>query len=180
MDYKYIEQLLERFWEAETSQQEEEILKAFFSQEELPEHLAKYKGLFVYERQQAQIGLGEEFDKRIIAALDEEEVGTTPKLRVVKAAHERFSMRIRPLFRAAAVVAIVTLLGLAAQHSLRSAQEEPVVGWNYDQQAYKDSFDDPQKAYEAGIRALKIFKLGAQTAVADTTLTQKGEQLLSE
>ena len=30
MDYKYIEQLIERYWECETSQQEEDILRAFF------------------------------------------------------------------------------------------------------------------------------------------------------
>jgi len=36
MDYKYIEQLLERYWRCETSLQEEEILRLFFSQEEVP------------------------------------------------------------------------------------------------------------------------------------------------
>ena len=30
MDYKYIEQLIERYWECETSQQEEDILRACF------------------------------------------------------------------------------------------------------------------------------------------------------
>lgn len=180
MDYQYIKQLLERYWEAETSQQEEEILKIFFSQEELPEDLAKYKGLFDYQRQQASIGLGEEFDKRMLSAIGEEEVERTSPFRVVKAARMGFTRKLRPLFRAAAAVAIVTLIGLAAQHSLQSAQEEPTVGWNYDRQAYKDSFDDPQKAYEAGIRALKIFKLGAQTAVSDTTRAPKAEQILSE
>ena len=31
MDYKYIEQLLERYWQCETTLQEENILRAFFS-----------------------------------------------------------------------------------------------------------------------------------------------------
>ena len=34
MDYKYIEQLLERYWEAETSLQEETILRTFFSRKD--------------------------------------------------------------------------------------------------------------------------------------------------
>jgi hypothetical protein len=34
MDYKYIEQLLDRYFEAETPLKEEEILKAFFEQSE--------------------------------------------------------------------------------------------------------------------------------------------------
>ena len=48
MDYKYIEQLIERYWDAETSRQEEQILRAFFSQDEVPEHLARYQELFRY------------------------------------------------------------------------------------------------------------------------------------
>ena len=48
MDYKYIEQLLDRYFEAETTLKEEQILKAFFeqSEEELPESLRQYKPLF--------------------------------------------------------------------------------------------------------------------------------------
>ena len=36
MNYKYIDQLLERYWNCETSIQEEQILRAFFQQEEIP------------------------------------------------------------------------------------------------------------------------------------------------
>ena len=36
MDYKYIEQLLERYWKCETSLEEEQILRTFFRQEEIP------------------------------------------------------------------------------------------------------------------------------------------------
>ena len=48
MDYKYIEQLLERYWRCETSLQEEEILRAFFSQEDIPAALLPYRDLFTY------------------------------------------------------------------------------------------------------------------------------------
>jgi hypothetical protein len=54
MDYKYIEQLLERYWECETTLQEEAILRAFFSQPEMPEvpeDIRKYRALFVCETQ---------------------------------------------------------------------------------------------------------------------------------
>ncbi len=43
MDYKYINQLLDRYWKAETSLEEEEILRAFFSQDELPAELKPYQ-----------------------------------------------------------------------------------------------------------------------------------------
>ena len=47
MDYKYIEQLLERYWNCETSLEEEQILRSFFRQKEVPAHLLRYKQLFV-------------------------------------------------------------------------------------------------------------------------------------
>ena len=53
MDYKYIEQLLERYWACETTLQEEEILRTFFSQEDVPADLQKYRALFVYAQQEA-------------------------------------------------------------------------------------------------------------------------------
>ena len=52
MDYKYIEQLMERYWRCETSLQEEEILRLFFSQGEVPANLLPYKDLFGYAQEQ--------------------------------------------------------------------------------------------------------------------------------
>lgn len=65
MDYKYIEQLLERYWQCETTPEEENVLRAFFAQPDVPANLARYKALFVYEQQQAADGLGEDFDERL-------------------------------------------------------------------------------------------------------------------
>ena len=47
MDYKYIEQLMERYWRGETSLEEEDILRAFFSQDNVPAELLCYRSLFV-------------------------------------------------------------------------------------------------------------------------------------
>ena len=71
MDYKYIEQLLERYFQCETTLKEEEILRMFFSQEDVPVWLAKYQPLFGYEAQQDE-PLGEEFDARILALTEEQ------------------------------------------------------------------------------------------------------------
>ena len=90
MDYKYINQLLDRYWKAETSLEEEEILRAFFSQDELPAELKPYQALFSYEMGEAK----QEPNKAKVVSLTE---------------------RLKPLFKAAAVVAIVLTLGNAAQ-----------------------------------------------------------------
>jgi hypothetical protein len=69
MDYKYIEQLLEKYWNCETSVEEEQILRSFFRQKELPEHLLRYKSLFAYQEAEKDIKLGDDFDSRILAEI---------------------------------------------------------------------------------------------------------------
>jgi len=48
MELAKIEQLLEKYWKAETSLEEEKILQAYFSSDKVAEHLIKYKPLFQY------------------------------------------------------------------------------------------------------------------------------------
>lgn len=47
-EQQHIESLLERFFEGETSNQEEQALYAFFARPDLPEHLKPYKEVFGY------------------------------------------------------------------------------------------------------------------------------------
>ena len=108
MDYKYIEQLLERYWRYETTLQEEDILRSFFTQDNVPAELMRYKDLFCYEKSEPQEDvLGEDFDAKMLARIDSQ--------RTVKARVVRMPQRLRPLFKAAAVVAIVLTLGNAMQ-----------------------------------------------------------------
>lgn len=107
MDYKYIEQLLERYWQCETTLQEEAILRTFFSQpdsSDLPESLRRYRDLF-YCQTVKEEPLDSDFDRRILEKID-----VAPKA-------ETFTLkdRLMPLFRAAAIVAIILTLGNAAQ-----------------------------------------------------------------
>lgn len=104
MDYKYIEQLMERYWEGETTLQEESILRTFFSQADIPEHLRMFQPLFICEQQKEE-PLGEDFDARIL-----EQIGEAPLAKTVS-----LKARLMPLFKAAAIVAIVLTLGNAAQ-----------------------------------------------------------------
>ena len=111
MYYKYINQLLDRYWKAETSLEEEEILRAFFSQDELPAELKPYQALFSYEMGEAkQEALGDDFDQKMMAMIEDEYTKEPNKAKVVS-----LTERLKPLFKAAAVVAIVLTLGNAAQ-----------------------------------------------------------------
>ncbi len=117
MDYKYIEQLLDRYFRAETTLQEEQILKSFFAQGEkdMPQELKQYVPLFAALSEQPV--LGDDFDERIIAMLPTESSPAQPKQ--VKARTIKLHDRLRPLFAAAAMVAIILTVGSAISQSLR-------------------------------------------------------------
>ena len=114
MDYKYITQLLDRYWKAETTVEEENILRAFFSQTSVPEELKQYRCLFLYQATEPKTDvLDAAFDDRLLAIVGEEQKDTVK----VKAHRITLKERMFPLFKAAAVVAIILTLGNAAQYS---------------------------------------------------------------
>lgn len=65
-EYKQIEDLLERYYDAQTSEAEEQRLKDFFLHEEVPLHLQKEKEMF-FQLQAIQVPreLKEKLDKQI-------------------------------------------------------------------------------------------------------------------
>lgn len=172
MDYKYIEQLLERYWECETSQEEEQILRAFFSQKMLPASLARYKSLFDYEQQQAQVSLGADFDARLLEAIGEnpeaQELDEEAKPKVVRTRHMTLVRRLQPLYRAAAAVAIVTVLGIATQHSFTSPTPGADVatsgGYNMTADGIENTPTD-----ENSMKMKQLIKQGQETASADSS-----------
>lgn len=120
MDYKYIEQLLERYWRCETSLQEEEILRMFFLQENIPANLQPYRHLFMYEQNEKTVNvLGDDFDQKILGMVEEDEP--------VKARIITMRQRLMPLFKAAAVVAIILTLGNAVQVAVSDGDAQHAV-----------------------------------------------------
>lgn len=121
MDYKYIEQLLERYWDCETSIEEESILRTFFSQKDVPARLLKYRSLFECPKLDADNNvLGDDFDEKVLAAIgvNEPTNDTQPQQVVVKARMIPLRNYLKPLFKAAAIVAMVLTIGDAAQWSM--------------------------------------------------------------
>ncbi len=113
MDYKYIEQLLERYWECQTTLEEEAILRAFFSQDDVPASLLPYRDLFVYEQSEmANDTLGEAFDRKVLSQIGSQEP--------VKVRRISFAQRLRPLYKAVAIVAVVLTLSNAIQMSINA------------------------------------------------------------
>jgi hypothetical protein len=113
MDYKYIKQLLDRYWKGVTTLEEEEILRAFFSQEDVPAELKPYQTLFTYEQNEKKEDvLDDDFDQKIISIIEMEK---KEGYKVRKPHILSITQSLKPLFKAAAVVAIFLTLGNAAQ-----------------------------------------------------------------
>ena len=144
MDYKYINQLLERYWRCETSIEEEDILKAFFSQKDVPVELLRYKDLFTYELSETkQDVLGEDFDAKILAMTEE----STP----VKAKVISMPQRLRPLVKAAAAVAIILTLGNALQVPFANNNNGNAISYYDVVDSMKRSIADPQSSQVSNI-----------------------------
>ena len=131
MDYKYIEQLLERYWACETSLNEEQILRTFFQQEDVPAHLMAYKAVFDVQQEQAEASLSEDFDARMLQMVDEQSTVNSQPL-------TGWRRRLRPLYQAAGLVALILTIGMAAQQSFDGSEKTEQT-----QYAEADSMESP-------------------------------------
>ena len=125
MDYKYIEQLLDRYWKCETSVEEERILRAFFCQKDVPASLLPYKELFTYSLAERRTDvLDDDFDSRILAL--------TEGSKAVKARTISLAERLMPLLKAAAIIAMVITVGGVTQIAIENSTPETVVSMSGD------------------------------------------------
>ncbi len=66
MDYKMIEQLLNKYWNGESSIQDEKILKTYFSKQNIHPDFLKYKPLFQYYTLAKDIEINDKIEREII------------------------------------------------------------------------------------------------------------------
>lgn len=142
LDYKYIEQLLEEYFNGETTLEEEKILRTFFCQESIPESLVQYRDLFIYEQSEPKAdSLDADFDAKMMKMIEEQDAEVSTKVvKLPKASQMAHSVlkALHPFFRAAAIVAVVITIGNASQvlflDSTREqtgvAKTEPTTGKN--------------------------------------------------
>lgn len=156
MDYKYIEELLERFWRCETSVDEEARLRSFFISEEVPAYLQADKELFLYQSMQKDLKVSEGFDDAILSKIE---------LPAVKIRKVTFFSRIKPLFKAVAVVAVVLAVGSTLEYSLSGNSVDANV----------DTYEDPAAAYKQVSNVLKMLseEINKSAALQDSLLNKE-------
>ena len=109
MNAQQIEQLLQRYWDCKTTVEEERQLRRFFNGNDVPQHLMRYKDLFVYEEFMQKEQLSKDFDERLLKRIE---------LPVVKAKSISILSRLAPIAKAAAAVAMLLALGNLAERTL--------------------------------------------------------------
>lgn len=130
-DYNHIERLLERFYNAETSEQEELELKDFFHHEEVPPHLLAEKEMFL---QLQASDAPEGMEERLGNLIDQWELS------------EQKTQKKRRIFHLQWIGSIAASLLLIIGMSLY--QHEP---------QRKDTCATPEEAYAHAEKALVMF-----------------------
>lgn len=134
MNSEKIDRLLEKYWNCETSVQEEKELQAFFSGGDLPEELRQYIPLFSYIRDEQSVTLSNGFNERLRNALEGEK-------------RERYiTIRIfRPLLRFA--VSVLLVIGMGVSLYFISKQDN--------RSHFVETFEDPNAAMQHAAYALE-------------------------
>ena len=122
MDYDRIEQILNRYWECETTLEEERELKAFFQRNDIPERWKKEAALFGFFKQEREEGnLGEFFDHRVMEQVNEMEGRKSGQ------AKGRTVRMWQDISKVAGVVLIlVTAVFVARDQYLQTSPDDPI------------------------------------------------------
>ncbi|UII30007.1 hypothetical protein LVD17_17045 [Fulvivirga ulvae] len=144
MDLDRIEQLLAKYWDCETTLDEEKELKKFFNSESVPARWQSVAPLFrYYENEREKGSLDGLFDEQILARIeaDQQSLQTGGKGKVVS------------MFYDIAKVAAVALILVTAGYFVR---EEYLDKKDKMDPYIADTFEDPKEAFEETKKALML------------------------
>ena len=142
MDSKKIEELLSRYWNCESSLEEEQQLREYFRAGKYPEHFRETAELFVYFDEHKKKSISDSaFDSQVV-----DKVNAAPKGKMVSLV--RNSMRI------AAGITVLVVAFLFVKNEIRESTPQQIV----------DTYDDPKLAFEETKRALRMISKSFGTA----------------
>lgn len=140
MDYNNIEELLEKYWQAETTLDEESRLRDFFCYGIVPPHLEEFKPLFQHlkaRRNETDLNpLGDEFDHQILNNL-------------AKGNKSSWLTRLNQPLKIAASVVVICMVGWVVYTNRPDAVN----------QSSHVTYQDPGQAYQETKKALLMMSI---------------------
>jgi len=141
MDSKHIEELLEKYWNCETSLEEEQQLKAFFRVGDVPASMKEAAELFRFFEFEKNNSVEENFDRVVTKRLKQRREGKVVAM-----------MSVARIARVAAGLIVVVAAVYFIREEVRKAYPQDVV--------LEDTYDDPQVAFEETKKALMMISKG--------------------
>ena len=160
MDSKHIEELLEKYWNAETTLEQEEELRVFFQSSNIPENLSETATLFRYFENEKSRKLNEKFDADVTKQLQQRQGG-----KIVPMTDWFRMARV-----AAGIIVVVAAIFLIGK-GVRKNQEIP------------DTQSDPKLAFEETKKALMMISKNfhkAQKEASMINLLNEAEQTIQK
>jgi hypothetical protein len=143
MEQVRVAALLEKYWQAETTVEEERQLADYFRQPVIPPEWEPWRNVFAYFEAEAQITPDKDFENKLMERIRQLEAAAAP---------------VRSLFRSApwwvAAAVIILAVGVSRLTGFRRATG-PESGSLAPSAVIKDTYDDPQQALAAIQRALR-------------------------
>jgi hypothetical protein len=152
-----IKQLLDKYWATDTTREEEAELKEWFAGQD-PQDNPEISALFEYFKEEKNLAVSEGFEK---------------KIQIIRKEKPAVIGWLGPLWKAAAAIVIIAGLLFVFKKS-----DIPGKQLAY---AEKDTFSDPQKAYQETKRALMLISHNLRTGnscVAEIKKINQAEQII--
>lgn len=146
MDYKTIKEILDRYWEGETSLKEEQLLKTYFNSNEVAKELESFRPLFIYYNKQSKKTSTQSFE------------GLKNK-RVVH--------RLLPTWVAVAASILILFTVGTFCYLNQSASNLRVLATD-ETAKEKDTYQDPKEAYQEAKAALLLISKGLNKGMKKT------------
>jgi hypothetical protein len=146
MDSKRIEELLKKYWNCESSLEEEQQLRQYFRGSQVPEQWRETANLFRYFEENKKKALTDvAFDHDVLAKVRQPEKG-------------RMASLVRSSMRIAAGIAVLTVAFWFVKTEIRKSTPQDIV----------DTYDDPKLAFEETKKALMMISKSFGTAEEQT------------
>ncbi|HUI33068.1 MAG TPA: hypothetical protein VLY84_05570 [Dysgonamonadaceae bacterium] len=140
MEREQIDKLLGKYWNCETSLEEEQLLQQFFSENVVPDNYKNVAPLFLYTHNEQKEKLSDSFDEKLNQKIEERQ----KKYITIKL--------FAPALKIAAMVAFILALSFSGLFWINSTKK----------QHFAETYNDPLAAYKEATLALDKLSLALQ------------------